>query len=298
MNKLLIGLLVITILALVVGGCNKEKPNDTQSGTPEAPTGASAKAVSIKGSDTMVNLGTALAEEYSLTTKAPVTVAGGGSGVGINALTTGDTDICEASREIKAEEMEQANKNGVTPVEHVIAFDGIAIIVNKKNPLKEITLKQIADLFTGKTANWKDAGGANGSVVLLSREATSGTHVFLKEHVMQRFDKKAEYAKAARFLPSNQAIHDEVEQNVNAIGYIGLGYVDDKIKVLPVALEDGKPFVTPSVDTIKDKSYPVSRPLYWYTNGEPTGNVASLLEFALGDAGQKIVADQGFVPVK
>jgi phosphate transport system substrate-binding protein len=258
---------------------------------------AFSKTITVKGSDTMINLGTAIAEEFTKITKIPVSVSGGGSGVGIAALVAGNTDIAEASRDIKDTEIQAAKQNGITPKAYVIAFDGISVIVNKKNPVSKLTMEQMANIFTGKAANWKDAGGADAKIVVLIREATSGTHVFVKEHVLQRFDAKAEYAKTALSLPSNQAIHDEVAQNVNAIGYIGLGYVDDAIKTLSIASAADKTYVAPSVATVKDKTYPVSRPLYWYTNGRPAGDLLRLLHFAMGKDGQKIVDDQGFVNI-
>jgi phosphate transport system substrate-binding protein len=259
---------------------------------------AFAKAVTVKGSDTMLNLGTALAEEFNKITGIPVTVSGGGSGVGIAALIAGNTDICQSSREIKPAEVQTANQNGVSPKAYIIAYDGISIIVHKNNTVSKLTMEQVYKIFTAKVTNWKELGGKDAPIVVLSREATSGTHVFLKEHVLQRFDPKAEYAKTVRFLPSNQAIHDEVEQNENAIGYIGLGYVDEKIKTISIAMEAGKPYVAPSVATVKDNTYPISRPLYWYTNGRPTGDVLHLLHYAISTRAQPVIADQGFVTVK
>lgn len=257
-----------------------------------------AKMIQVKGSDTMVNLGQAWAESFIKKTRIPVAVLGGGSGTGIAALIGGKTDIAECSRPMKDEEIEKAKKNGVTPHEVVVAWDGISVIVNPKNPVKQLTVKQLADIYTGKITNWKEVGGKDGKIVLLAREISSGTHVFFKEHIIQSAYKNGEYAQSTLMLPTTQAIHDEVAASVNAIGYIGLGYVTKKVHSLPISQGDGKPYVTPSVKTVKDKTYPVSRPLLWYTNGKPKGEVKKFVDFALSAQGQKIVAQLDFVPVK
>jgi phosphate transport system substrate-binding protein len=255
------------------------------------------KVLQIKGSDTMVNLGQAWAEVFMARYKIPVAVIGGGSGTGIAALINGKTDVCQASRPMKEEEIHQARQNGVSPVAHIVGYDGISVVVSPKNPVKQLTMKQLGEIYLGKITNWKDVGGSDGKIVLLGRELNSGTHVFFKEHVIQSIDKKGEYAKAMLMLPSNQAIHDEAAGNVNAIGYIGMGYVTPKVKTLPIS-SDGKTYVAPSVKAVMNKTYPVARPLYWYTNGKPSGTVKKFVDFAKSAEGQKIVQKLDFVPIK
>ncbi len=258
---------------------------------------AANKPITVKGSDTMINLGQAWAEAFMKKTNIPVTVTGGGSGTGIAAMINGKTDICQASRPMKSEEIHAARDRGVSPTPIITAWDGIAVIVNPKNKAKQVTMTQLAKIYDGEISNWKDVGGADAKIVLLGREVNSGTHVFFKEHVIQGYKSSADYAKTMLMLPSTEALVDEVAKNANAIGYVGLGYVDPKrIDVLLVST-DGKKFVEPSVATVKNKTYPVSRPLYWYTNGKPKGNVKKMVDFALGKEGQKIVADLDFVPL-
>lgn len=262
-----------------------------------AQAASAAKMVQVKGSDTMVNLGQAWAEVFMQKSKIPVAVLGGGSGTGIAALIGGKTDIAESSRLMKDEEIIKARENGISPNEIIVAWDGISVIVNLKNPVKKLTVKQLADIYTGKIDNWKEVGGKDARIVLLAREVSSGTHVFFKEHIIQGTYKTGEYAKETLMLPTTQAIHDEVAANPNAIGYIGLGYVTPKVDALAVSMGDGKPYVEPSVKSVKNKSYPVSRPLLWYTNGKPKGAVKKFVDFALSAAGQKVVAQLDFVPL-
>ncbi|HOF86693.1 MAG TPA: phosphate ABC transporter substrate-binding protein [Armatimonadota bacterium] len=279
-----IGLLALGALGLMLAG----------GGSASAVT----KPIQVKGSDTMVNLCQAWAEAFMAKTKIPVSVTGGGSGTGIAALINGKTDICTASRPMKAEEIRAARQNGITPKETIVAWDGISVVINPNNKASKLTMEQLAKIYIGEITNWKEVGGADGKILLLGREVNSGTHVFFKEHVIQGYKKTADYAKSMLMLPSNQAIHDEVAKNVNAVGYIGLGYVTPKVAALAVAAEAGKPYVLPSVKSVKDKTYPVARPLYWYTHGAPKGNLKKLVDFALSAAGQKIVAELDFVPVK
>lgn len=261
------------------------------------PANAANKPIMIKGSDTMINLGQAWAEAFIEKTGIMVTVTGGGSGTGIAAMINGKTDICQASRPMKSEEILAARERGISPTPIITAWDGIAVIVNPKNAAKKLTTAQLAKIYTGEIANWKEVGGPDAKIVLLGREVNSGTYVFFKEHVLQGYKSTADYAKSMLMLPSNQAIVDEVATNPRAVGYVGLGYVDPK-RVDPLAISsDGKKFVEPAVATVKNKTYPISRPLYWYTNGKPAGNIKKIVDFVLGKDGQKIVADMDFVPL-
>lgn len=258
-------------------------------------------SIQIKGSDTMVNLGQAWAEEFMIENpNVSVAVTGGGSGTGIAAMINGTTDIAESSRQMKREEIEAAEKNGVEPKEFRVGLDGLAVVVNPANPVKELTMDQLRDIFMGTITNWKDLGGNDGRIVVLSRESNSGTHVYFKEHVLRRGNEKGpeEFATSALLMPSSQAIADEVATNQNAIGYYGLGYVTSRQKALPIAPTAGKAAVVPSVDTVISGEYPISRPLFMYTRGEPTGVVKAFMDFVLSDEGQKIVLELDFVPIK
>jgi phosphate transport system substrate-binding protein len=258
-------------------------------------------AIQIKGSDTMVNLGQAWAEEFMKKyPDIPVAVTGGGSGTGIASLINGTTDIAECSRSMEKNEITLAQKKGVFPYETEVAYDGIAVVVALQNPISKLTIQQISDIFSGKITNWKDVGGADKKIVGLSRDRNSGTHVFFLEHVvkMSKKENTREFAKSVLMMPSNQAIVEEVSSNPDAIGYIGLGYLSDKLKAIAVAKDESSVYVTPSVQSVKDKSYSVSRPLYMYTNQEPAEEIKTFIDYVLSEEGQKIVLEMDFVPLK
>jgi len=258
-------------------------------------------SIQVKGSDTMVNLGQAWAEKYM--EKNPgdfVAVTGGGSGTGIAALINSTCDIAECSRSMKKEEISMAESKGVKPVEEIVGLDGIAVVVNPSNPVGKLTMEQLREIFMGTVKNWKEVGGQDKKIVILSREVNSGTHVFFKEHVLRRGIEKGpeEFAADALLMPSSQAIADEVAQNANAIGYYGMGYISPKQKVIAVAKDEKSDYVTPKIKDVISGKYPISRPLYFYTNGEPQGPVKKFVDFALSKEGQDIVAKLDFVPIK
>ncbi len=253
-----------------------------------------------KGSDTIVNLALAWAETYQGEhADVSVSVTGGGSGTGIAALINKTVDIANASRRIKQEEIDQAKANGVDPVEFVVAKDAIAVIVNPENPITHLTLQQISDIYSGKINNWKEVGGEDRPIVRLSRETNSGTHVYFLETVIRLGDKnnKTMFSTDTLLLPSSEGIINETRQNPNAIGYDGLGYVPEDLKIIAVAEEEGSPYVLPMISTVNDKSYPVARDLYMYTAGQPTGAVKDYLDWILSAEAQEIVAELGFVPI-
>jgi len=259
-----------------------------------------AKYIENKGSDTIVNLALAWAEKYQGDhPDVRISVTGGGSGTGIAALVNGTVDLANASRKIKDEEVAEAQSNGVEPVEHIIARDAIAVIVNPNNPVSQLTLKQISDIYSGKYTNWTEVGGEDRPIVRLSRETNSGTHVYFLETVLRlgNSDDKTLFAMETLLLPSSEGIISEVRDNPNAIGYDGLGYVPDDLKTIAVAKQAGSSYVLPSIETVNDKSYSIARDLYMYTNGEPTGVVRAYLDWILSDEAQMIVARLGFVPV-
>jgi len=259
------------------------------------------KTIKDIGSDTIVNLALAWAQAYG--TEKPevnISVTGGGSGTGLAALVNGTADLANASRAITPEELAKAKANGITPVQHVVARDAIAVLVNPGNPVAQLSLPQLSALYTGQLTNWQQVGGQNRPVVLLSRESNSGTHVYFLANVIRLGQSKstALFSPDTLLLPSSEGISDEVRQNPNALGYDGLGYVTPDMKTVAVAADDGKPFVLPSIDTVNDKSYPIARDLYIYSNGEPTGEIKEFLDWIMGAEGQKIVGELGFVPVK
>ena len=266
-----------------------------------SPVSASpANYIENKGSDTIVNLALAWAEKYQGDhPDVRISVTGGGSGTGIAALINGTVDIANASRKIKEEEIAEAQSNGVEPVEHIIARDAIAVIVNPNNPVGELTLQQISDIYSGKYVNWTEVGGEDRPIVRLSRETNSGTHVYFLETVLRLGIKedKTLFSMNTLLLPSSEGIISEVRDNPNAIGYDGLGYVPDDLKTIAIAEEQGGAYVLPSIETVNDKSYAIARDLYMYTNGEPAGIIKEYLDWILSDEAQLIVAELGFVPV-
>jgi len=259
------------------------------------------KTIENIGSDTIVNLALAWAEAYQqVKPEVRISVSGGGTGTGLAALINGTTDIANASRKIKDEEKQNAEKNGIQPYEIEIARDAIGVVVNPENPVQQLTLAQISDIYSGKITNWKEIGGEDRPIVLLSRESNSGTHVFFLEQVVRlgKKDNKTLFSQDTLLLPSSEGIIAEVRQNPNAIGYDGLGYITPEVKTLAIAPKDGGEYVKPSVETVNNGKYPIARPLFMYTNGEPQGDLKTYLDWILSPDGQKIVGDLGFVPLQ
>jgi len=247
----------------------------------------------------MVNLTQAWAEEYmKLHPGITIAVTGGGSGTGIASLLNNTCDIAQVSREMKEREITLARKKGIEPKMIVVALDGLAVIVHPSNPVSELSMDQLADIYTGKVTSWAQVGGRDAAIVLLSREVNSGTHVYFKEHVLRHgvSGNKEEFTPQALLLPSSQAIADEAAQNPDAIGYYGMGYVSTGVKVLKVSRAAGEPGVLPEIITVQNQSYPISRPLIMYTKGEPVGLAKSFVEYLLSRDGQEIVKRIDFVP--
>jgi len=266
-----------------------------------ASANAGKKFIQIKGSDTMVNLGQTWAEKYmEKNPKEFIAVTGGGSGTGLSSLISGTCDIAMSSRNIKEKEVDLARKNGIEPYEIKVALDGLAVVVNPKNPVSKLTIDQLGAIFTGKISNWEVVGGKNAPIVILSREVNSGTHVYFKEHVLRKNDpnSKEEFAPGALLLSSSQAIADEVAQNPDAIGYYGMGYISSKHKPIMVAKDEKSEYEAPTIENVVNGKYPISRPLFLYTNGEPQGPVEEFIDFVLSKEGQDIVLETDFVPIK
>jgi len=293
-----IPLAVTLLLASFLAGC---------SGTPTSTSTSTASTLSgsfkIIGSNTVTPLSSIWAEDFMKQhQRVSIAVSGPGSGAGIAALVDGTTDICQSSRLITSKEIEQAKAKGVNPYEIQVASDALSVVVNPANPVSELTIAQLSAIYTNKITNWKEVGGNDAPIVVLSRDTNSGTHVFFKEHVVQMVglpaaDKKMEYGSNVLFLPSTEEGVSQVASNPKAIFYAGLGYVNNTVKTIAVKKTANDISVKPSVATSLDGTYPVSRPLVYYTNGAPTGVIKAYIDYCLSSAGQQEVLDAGFVPL-
>jgi len=287
--------LVLSLLCITLTAC---QPSDSPGG--EIANPQPQTTIENKGSDTIVNLALAWAEAYqSVDPSVSISITGGGSGTGIAALINNTAQLANASRAIKEEERQAALANGIDPYEIVIARDAIAIIVNHANPLEQLTLQQLSDIYAGKIENWREVGGHDRPIVRLSRETNSGTHVYFLETVLRLGDSKSTLLFDPRtlLLPSSEGITTEVRDNPNAIGYDGLGYVTHEVKVLRIASDPAGPYVLPSALSVNEGTYPISRDLYMYSNGAPQGLLKTYVDWILSPTAQEIVLDLGFVPV-
>lgn len=250
-----------------------------------------SKVIQAKGSDTILNVTQGIAEEFmQKNPKAKIAVTGGGSGVGISALLNKTTDIAMASRSMKQSEIDKAKELGIGVEEIVLGFDGITLIVNQNNQVKGLDSVTLGKIFRGEITNWKEVGGDDAKIVALSRDSSSGTHEFFKEHVIRGGEKNnLEYGPETLYMPSNEAIKQEVKSNKYAIGYIGMGYMDDSVHSLAI---DG---ITPSKENVSNKTYPIAREVYWYVPSERTGTMKELVDFAISADGQSVVESEGFI---
>ena len=254
---------------------------------------AAGSSITIKGSDTLVRLGQRWAEEYmKLNKDAVIQVSGGGSGTGIAALLNDSTDVCEASRDMKKRELTLAQKKGIIPYRVSVALDGIAVFLHVENPVRELTLAQLKGIYTGSIINWKEVGGPDARIILYGRENNSGTYAFFKEHVLNKED----YADHAQTLPGTAAVVNAVVHDKNGIGYGGLAWARG-VKFAAVKANDSAAAVLPSAASVSERDYPISRDLYWFFNGAPTGELKLLVNWALSEAGQKISEEIGYVPL-
>jgi phosphate transport system substrate-binding protein len=262
---------------------------------------AKTDSIQIKGSDTIVNLIQVLAENFVQShPNLNISVTGGGSGTGFASLINKTCNIAMSSREIEEKEVALAKQSNVEPIGFKVGLDGLVVIVNKNNPVSKLTLAELRNIFMAKITNWKEVGGQDKTIVVLSRESNSGTHMFFKERVIRNNDINSsdEFTIHSLMMSSSQAVYDEVLQNPNALGYVGMGFVNNKIKVISVSLDKDNKYVYPTANTIIDNSYPISRPLYLYTDGKPKGLVEMFIDYALSNEGQKVVIDTDFVPLK
>ncbi len=283
------------LLVLVVTSC--ARPQDSEGNAASRRSSGNEQNIQVMGSDTMVNLGQASAEEYtSMNPNAYTAIGGGGSGVGIAALMNGTADLSNSSRAIKDKEISKANELGFGVEEYIVGWDGLAVVVHPDNPVSELSILQIAEIFTAKITNWKEVGGDDLEIVLLSREVNSGTHVYFKENVVGSLGKGTEFSEEALLMPSSQALADEVTNNTGAIGYYGMGYLSPAQKSINVSL-DGVTFAAPTIENVINKTYPIARPLFMYSRDSISAAAKAYIEWILGEEGQAIVAAQDFVPL-
>ena len=256
-----------------------------------------------KGSDTLVNVAQAWAEAYGDVEKdVAVAVSGGGSGTGIAAMINGTVDIANASRKMKKKEIKLAKKKGQNPIEHVVGYDALAVFINSANPADQFSFEQIKDIYIrdGKATKWSDIGlkvpGCDSDeIVVVSRQNNSGTYAYFKKAVL---GKKGKFRQGTLDMHGSKDVVDLVEKTPCAIGYSGLAYATDHIKMACIAKEDGGDCVTPSVKSASDRSYPIARPLFMYTNGEPQGAVKQYLDWIKSDEGQCILLKKGYAPAR
>jgi len=262
-----------------------------------------------KGSDTLVNVAQAWAEAYrDVDSNVAVAVSGGGSGTGIAAMINGTVDIANASRSMKDKELKLAKSKGQNPLEHVVGYDALAVFIHKDNPATTLGLDQLAQIFGrgGKATKWADLGievpgCSSDKIVVVSRQNNSGTYSYYRSAVLKPAAKRGEIAKGS-FRQGTLDMHgskdvvDLVEKTPCAIGYSGLAYATDHLKMVCIAKTAGGDCVTPSVATASDRSYPIARPLFMYTDGEPKGEIKKYMDWIKSDTGQCILLNKGYAP--
>ena len=255
-----------------------------------------------KGSDTLVNVAQAWAEAYpEVNPEVAVAVSGGGSGTGIAAMINGTVDIANASRSMKDKELKLAKKNGQTPVEHVVGYDALAVFIHKDNPVKSMSLAQLKDIYARgpKVTKWSDMGitvpGCKDEIVVVSRQNNSGTYAYFQKTVL---GKGGKYRQGTLDMHGSKDVADLVEKTPCAIGYSGLAYATDHLKMVCIATDGADACVAPTVATASDRSYPIARPLFMYTNGEPQGAIKEYMDWILSDVGQCILVKKGYAPVR
>jgi len=283
---------VLMAAATLLAGCGQEATSSP--GTEDdAGDSMSAGNFSVQGSDTMVNMGQNLAEVYmdNVNPDAAISVSGGGSGTGIAALINDNVDIAQVSRTMTDDELAEAEANGVEVYEFIVGQDGLAIYLNDENPIKELDVEQLKDILTGAVTDWSEfAWDEGGQIDVFSRQSNSGTYVYINENIMHGED----WAPDTRFQPGSSQVVEGVKADRSGIGYSGIGYLADGVKALHIA-HVGEEAVSPrEAANISDGSYPIARPLFFYTNGFPDGGVRDYLDWVLSDEGQEVVIDSGF----
>ena len=263
--------------------------------------GKNRKLIQNKGSDTLVNVAQAWAEAYKkVNPKVAVAVTGGGSGTGISALINGTVDLANASRKMKPKEVAQARSKGVEPVEWIVGYDALAVFIHKDNPKEEYTFEELASIYGegGEIDSWTDLGVTvpgcdSGKIVRVSRQNNSGTYVYFKNAIL---GKKRDYKLGSMDMHGSKDVVDLVEKTACSIGYSGLAYATKHLKMAAISVDGKGPYVKPSVAAAVDGSYPIARPLFMYTNGEPKGQVKTYLDWILSPEGQAIIQEKGYAP--
>lgn len=285
-----------SVLAISAVGCHRKSAGAG---------GASSGKIAIQniGSDTMVNLAQAWAEAYAkVEATVSIEVSGGGSGVGVAALLNGTAEIANCSRKLEPEEVAKAKAHGVEPKEYLVGYDGLAVYVHKDNPLSQISLDELAEVYKegGKISKWSELGSTpvpgakSDDIIRVSRQNNSGTYAYFREVVV---GKKADFKQGSLDMNGSKDVVELVGKTPGAIGYSGLGYATSNVKILKVSRHKGEPGVVPNVLSVHDKSYPISRPLYMYTPGDPSAPVKKYLDWVLSEPGQKLVEQTGYVPL-
>jgi phosphate transport system substrate-binding protein len=280
--------------ALLPAGCGQKPEGGAAS--------ANKTVIQNIGSDTMVNLAQAWAEEYAKVEPAvSIEVSGGGSGIGIAALLNKTADIANASRKLEAEEVEKARKAGEDPKEFMVGYDALSIFVHKSNPINAISMEELGEIYKegGKIAKWSELGvtipGAqDDNIIRVSRQNNSGTYHYFREAVM---GKKNDFRAGSLDMNGSKDVVELISKTPGAIGYSGMGYATPEVKVLKVSKKKSEPAVAPSVATTMNKTYPIARPMYMYTPGEPAPHIKKYLDWVHSEAGQKIVEQTGYVPL-
>ena len=287
-GTILIGFLICFVLmAGCTGNSGGNSVKNITVSTPEK-TGANTAVLSLSGSTTVLPIAAKAAEAYmKIHPETDVQVNGGGTGVGVQSAGEGTAMIGMASRDLKAEEI----KKYPDLVPNQIAIDGLVFITNSANPIPSLTIDQVKKIYDGNITNWKDVGGKDESIVVVGRDSASGTRDYMSSDVM----KKADFVKTQLEKNSNGAVKQTIEQTPNAIGYVGLGYIDSTIHAVPLSVNGT--LVIPSIETVKAGAYPLSRPLHLLTKGQPTGDAAKFIAFLDGPEGQKIITDEGFITI-
>lgn len=279
-------LVILTVaIALALVGCGR---------------GSQQSAIQIKGSDTEVNVVQHLAEVYMENSDAKMSVTGGGSGTGIAALINNEVDIANSSRVMKEAEIENAKNNDVNPVRFIIAMDGLTMVVNEENPVKELTVDEIGKIFKGEISNWNEVGGPDLPISLYGRQSNSGTYIFFRDYVL-----KGDYSQHMKRMNGNSQIVESLKTDQAGISYVGVGYAVDEnnnevegLNIVNVAIDENSKAVSPlKAENVKNGTYPLARPLNQYTNGQPKGNVLDFIKYELSEEGQQIVVEEGFYPV-
>lgn len=295
---------IIFIIVFAIYGFVFHNDSSEEKGTNGSDVQSAHSIIKNKGSDTMVNLAQAWAEAYSgISDTVSVEVSGGGSGTGVAALINGTVDIANCSRQVKDKEKQQAIDNtGKEPIEFIVGYDALAVYVHKDNPINKITIPELAEIYgeDGKIAKWDDLGVANSGcssdkIIRISRQSNSGTYFYFREALL---GKDRDFELGSLDLHGSKDVVEVVGRTLCAIGYSGMGYATDHVKMLKIATESDAPYYSPNLENVLTKSYPIARPLYMYSLGEPAGESKAYLDWILSPEGQKIVEELGFVPLQ